>query len=217
MKNDTKVLEKLNKKLEEQKKEIKDYNKMLEQERKIEVPPVSEPLMLNLDLIFALAEEMDISDEQKSTISKMLHPNGNPLFLSSNLDSLYRFDANEVELQDVKFEGGKVTLPAEYISDVSQIKVIVKRDNEETTFDDWTISSVKRAKLAKGQTRDMTSITATYASASAKKFNYKDGDIITVEVKANENAEGLTVQFKNEVWKKGIITSPLDNFVEIGN
>ena len=44
----------------EQKKEIKNYNKLLKEERKTALPPTYEPLVLNCDLLFALAEEKNI-------------------------------------------------------------------------------------------------------------------------------------------------------------
>lgn len=44
----------------EQKEEIKAYNKMLKEIRKTELPPVSEPLLLNCELLFALADELAI-------------------------------------------------------------------------------------------------------------------------------------------------------------
>lgn len=198
-----------------QKKEIKNYNKFLEQERKTEVPPVSEPLMLNLDLLFALADEINISDSQKNTINKMLHPDDNPIFLSSTLDNLYRFETAAIELQNVKFEGGKITFPAEYISDVSQIKITVKSGSDSKSFEDWSVDSVKRTKIDKGTDRDITSISATYSSTTAKKYDYKDGDIITIELKPNNNADAIILKFENQPWKKGFITSPIDNFVRV--
>ena len=199
----------------EQKKEIKEYNKLLEEERKKEVPPVSEPLMLNLDLLFALSEKMSISSEQKTTINKMLHPNDEPLFLSTTLDNLYRFNEKNTTLDNVTFEGDKITVPAMYISDVSQIKITIKSGEKSKSYDDWIVDSVKRDKLDKGKERDITSISATYVSSKAKKYDYKDGDIITVEIKPNPNAEALKIQYKNKRWKKWKVKSPMDNFVQI--
>ena len=46
-------------------KQIKDYNKNLKVARKTELPPVSEPLLLNCDLLFALADQLDISENEQ--------------------------------------------------------------------------------------------------------------------------------------------------------
>ena len=106
----------------------------------------------------------------------------NPIFLSSTLDNLYRFETAAIELQNVKFEGGKITFPAEYISDVSQIKITVKSGSDSKSFEDWSVDSVKRTKIDKGTDRDITSISATYSSTTAKKYDYKDGkNILTIK------------------------------------
>ena len=49
---------------EEQKKDVEDYNRMLTEERKAELPPTDEALLLNCDLLFALADELGVSDAQ---------------------------------------------------------------------------------------------------------------------------------------------------------
>ena len=40
-------------------KRLKAYNKALKDTRETELPPLYEPLVLNCDLLFALADEMD--------------------------------------------------------------------------------------------------------------------------------------------------------------
>ena len=44
---------------EEEKKQIQDYNKMLKEGRKVELVPLYEPLILNCDLLFALADRLE--------------------------------------------------------------------------------------------------------------------------------------------------------------
>ena len=45
----------------EKKNEIKEYNKWREKERKTELPPIYQPLMLNCDFLTGLANELKIS------------------------------------------------------------------------------------------------------------------------------------------------------------
>lgn len=48
------------------------YNKLLKTERKTELSAVYEPLVLNCDLLFALAEKKDITAPEKSKIEGIL-------------------------------------------------------------------------------------------------------------------------------------------------
>ncbi|MCM1122601.1 MAG: hypothetical protein NC416_08460 [Eubacterium sp.] len=63
-----------------EKKEVKEYNKLIKEERKVALPPVSEALYLNCDLLFALAEKRNISSAERSKISSILHENGDSIF-----------------------------------------------------------------------------------------------------------------------------------------
>ena len=71
---------------EAQKKDVEDYNRMLTEERKVELPPTDEALLLNCDLLFALADELGVSDAQRQSIDGILHEDGAPLFLVPPLD-----------------------------------------------------------------------------------------------------------------------------------
>ena len=55
-----------------QKNEVKNFNKWLEEERKVALPPVYQPLVSNCDLLFAIGNELNISDAQKQKIEEML-------------------------------------------------------------------------------------------------------------------------------------------------
>ena len=44
------------------------------------MPPVDEALYLNCDLLFALAEQLDISVDEQKKIDAILHENGEPVF-----------------------------------------------------------------------------------------------------------------------------------------
>ena len=149
-----------------------------------------------------------------NALFQMINPDNNPLFLSVPLDKCYSFEKEAVKLEGVVFEGGKITFPAKYISDVSAIKVSVNGINGDVSFEDWRTDTVKRSKIDKGAQRSMDSITATFTSATAKKYDYKKGDVVTVELVIKENADPCIVKFKNQPWEKGFFKSPIDSFVE---
>lgn len=79
----------------EEEKEIKEYNKKRKEEREYELPPILEPLELNCQLLFALAEKKKISESEKKTIDSILHNDNDYLFLLSPLDDLYWYNLSE--------------------------------------------------------------------------------------------------------------------------
>ena len=60
----------------EKRRKLKQYNKLLKAQRKVELPPVDEALYLNCDLLFALAEQLDISVDEQKKIDAILHEMG---------------------------------------------------------------------------------------------------------------------------------------------
>jgi len=70
-----------------QKEDIKSYNKLLKESRKTELPPVYEPLLINCDLLFNLAEQKKISDSEKKKIEGILRGDGTALFLNDALEN----------------------------------------------------------------------------------------------------------------------------------
>ena len=78
----------------------------------------------------------------------------------------------------MEFTGKKITIPASCVSDRSQIKVMIKGSNGESTIDDWTISEVDRPKKSK----DSDEFIAIYKSKTGADYKYQDGDEITIRV-----------------------------------
>lgn len=75
----------------EEQKQIKAYNKFLKTQRKTELPPIYEPLLLNCELLFALAEERNLTQAEKNKIEGILRGDGNILFLSKVLEDRFSF------------------------------------------------------------------------------------------------------------------------------
>ena len=151
----------------EQKEEIKAYNRMLKETRKTELPPVSEPLLLNCELLFALAEELDVDRAEQERIDRMLHGTVDSLFLSVPIDNRFRFESSAIDtaVLAVTCNGKELTLPASLVSGDAVIRVrVVSAEGEETVFDDWTVSKVERKTEGALET-----FSATYTSASDRK------------------------------------------------
>ena len=183
----------------EEKKEIEKYNKMLKATRKTEMPPVYEPLRLNCDLLFALADEMKLSDSEKTKIDKMLHPNNEPLFLTTGLDELYWFGApaekdasDDEETATCEFGGNVLILPTELLTNDAIVTVsITKPDEEEPTIlDDWTID-----KTARGTEGDITTFETAFTSKTSHDYTWESDSKVVVDVIAGE---GLDISYQYE-------------------
>lgn len=184
----------------DQKAQIKQYNKMLKEARKTELPPVYEPLQLNCDLLLALADKLNVSESEKKKIDNILHPNGETLFLTRPLEAISWSDPLEIEmdLAEVDFAGTAIKLPAALISEGVKIEVAITEKGSSTPdiITDWTIASVNRGK---GKNTDFDVFTAIFTSEQIKKHDWNpDGKIvITITPKEGSAAESFSVEFKS--------------------
>jgi hypothetical protein len=178
-----------------EKSEVKKYNKALKAERKIALPPVSEALYLNCDLLFALAEEKGISDKEQSNIDAILHEDDAQIFLTTALDDKFWFDKNHEDLMadeiSIKFDGDSLKIPVTIISDRSEISVNIESSEETTALSDWKIKEVKRPKKS-----SYTEYSAEFTSAKGKDYKYHDGDMVTVIITPVTESPDETLSFK---------------------
>lgn len=182
----------------QEKKEIKQYNKMLKEMREKELPPVYEPLKLNCDLLFALAGQLDISDNEKAKIESILHQDGAAMFLTQPVDDLYKFVPTNSDTSKVSFDGKKINIPASLLTDSASIRVIVY-GGDSSVFTDWTLEEVEHKSGA-----EIDDIAAVYSSARIKKYEYTPDSTVMIEITpmANSDCETINVQFKVESYKK---------------
>ena len=189
----------------EVKKEIKDYNKMLEQERKTKLAPIYEPLRLNCDLLFALANELNISENEQKKIERILHGSSrkDSLFLNETLDNKYYFDKQEAAKDNITLEKGVLTVPVSMVSDETTITVVIGDGTSATTADDWKLKKVERKKSG-----DITTFEAQYTSKKADDATYNDGTKVSLEINAIEDEEckPISATFKTVKTKKLMIT-----------
>jgi hypothetical protein len=164
-----------------EKSEAKKYNKLIKEERKKELPPVSEALYLNCDLLFSLADQRDITSKEQNRIDSILHENGDNLFLTEPLDERFWFDSEKKDFDkdsvDITFDGKSITVPADCVDDRSEIKVTVSGGKSNTTLDDWKISEVKRPKKS-----EFTNYTATFESDKGDDYDYQAGETVKVRI-----------------------------------
>ena len=180
----------------DKKKEIKNYNRLLKEERKTALPPTYEPLVLNCDLLFTLAEEKGIDNTARTKIDKMLHGNGDPLFLIEPLDQYYTMASDnkiDIENADVTFTGSEFTVPSTFVSDDATIKMIIDTNGSKTEITDWVVSKVDRGKEG-----DITTFKTTFKSNDIKnlKFDTTTKASLIITPRNNSSCEDISIGFK---------------------
>lgn len=164
--------------LKDTKKEIRKYNKWIEEERKKELPPVYEPLVVNCELLFGLADELNVSARTENKIDNMLHSGNKPLFLTVQLENEFWFNQkSKIKFPEISFEGNVINIPASLLAQGTDIKVTVISGKDSVVYEDWVLEKVDR-----GKETIVEKFNAIYKSESIKKHKYKDGDSVKVEI-----------------------------------
>ena len=148
---------------------------MLKEIRKKELPPVDSSLLLNVDLMLSLADELNVSAQEKSKIDSMLHENGGNLFLVDSIDCNLWTNTKNLDNYSkvVQFDGKTITLSANMICTDSVIQV--KVNNNGPVVKNWTVDKVKR----KGDTVNEFLVSLT---SKDLKYKFNDGDIISLSI-----------------------------------
>lgn len=154
---------------------IGDFMEYLNNLRDVELPPVYEPLTINCDLLFALAEELNIAQEKQQEIEGVLRGNGDPLFLSEALESKYSFGAGELFFT-AQFKKDTLILPVSCVSENSIIRVSATTDGTTTTYEDWVVKKVERPS------EDFASFIVTYTSEAIKEQVWNGDSTVNVEI-----------------------------------
>ena len=178
----------------EKKEEVKKVNNMLKETRKTELTPASEALLLNCDLLFAVADLIKIDDAEKTRVDAILHPQGSRLFLNENVDNKYWFtkpEAKKADDIDITFGGTALVLPVTMINGEAIIEVSVKeKDAEEPVIiTDWKLDKVERKEEGKIDT-----FGAFFLSEEAKRHTWGAESDIIITVKTG--TDDIVHEFK---------------------
>ncbi len=182
------------------KKEIKTYNKWIEEERKKELPPVYEPLVVNCELLFGLADKLNLSDKDKKDVNNMLHSEDKPLFLVSQLENKFWFNASKsIQKPNIEFDGKEINIPANLLSQGTTIKATITSGSDTESYAEWVLTEVKRGKES-----SVDKFVAHYDNKLIKKYDYKDGDRVKIDIIPTENSayDKLSYTFDVSVTKK---------------
>lgn len=179
---------------EAEQKRLKEYNKGLKNTRKTELPPLYEPLVLNCDLLFALADEMGISSIEKTEIEDILQTDKNGVFISKPVNDRYSF-ATTAGSYAIEFTKDEIKIPAYLLTAGAQVVVSITDAGKTTTFDDWTVTKVER---------DGDSIDSFMAFVSSDKmsdYQWTADSKVTVQITNGEAYAPLTFNFKVVEYK----------------
>lgn len=158
----------------EEKKRVKDYNKSLKEIRKTELPSLYQPLILNCELMYALADEIGLSVAEKKEIEDILLTETNGTFIVYPINDIYSF-SNPEKSYSFEFNENGMVIPANLLTAESKIKVIVTDDGKKTSFD-CVVDKVER----EGNTID--SFYAYVSNKELKKYDWTADSKITVEI-----------------------------------
>lgn len=160
----------------------KVYNEALKEKRKTELAPVYSPLVLNCDLLFSLANELDINQSEKNRINQILSHSGSHAFLNDYLRDKYSFD-HHTEHCKAQFTEDELIIPAEFLNDETVIHVSVFDSENETIYDDWVIDRVERGSSS------FSDFLAHYKSDKISDQEWSENSKITVELFQDGAAE----------------------------
>ena len=205
----------------EEKKQIEQYNKVLKENRKTELPPVYEPLALNCELLFALADEMDLSTAEKAKVDSILHVNDERLFLVPDIDDRYWFDNPYIKAKEedisVTFEGSSMTIPAQYVTKDAYIEASVAANGRVSILTKWVLEAVER-----GEDNNLATFTAHYTYNGANNQKWEPNNTVCIAITPDGKGEAthrfyyLAKETKSEwyehirVWEPDFIFERID-------
>lgn len=166
----------------DEEKRVKAYNKALKINRKTELPTVYEPLIINCELLFALADQMKISTYKKAEIEAILQPKANVVFLVKPINDMYSF-TQRTNKYAIDFQKNEIIIPAYLLTAESGIIVTVKQNGEIFAFDDLIVDEVERV----GSSFDTFSAHVT--SKQLKKHEWTADSKITIEITYGDTIE----------------------------
>lgn len=169
----------------------KEYNKALKETRKTELPTLYEPLVLNCELLFSLAEKVNISDSEKSDIEAILKSSSSGIFISKPINDAYSFSGASGSYS-INFTKDDLAIPANLLTANSKVIVTVTDNNKTETFDDCTVKKVVR----KGKSVD--TFTAYYTSKKLDKYKWTNNSMVTITVTYGD-AFNKSLSFKYSV------------------
>lgn len=187
------------KEYKEEVKRVKEYNTERENARKTELPPLYEPLVVNCDLLFAVAdkivEEKLLSNADKNLIEEILETKTNGVFLTNPLNDRYSFSENSKKYE-ISFDGESMIIPAKLLTEDAKILLTVKTNKKSKTFDDFTVVKVER-----DEKNYIDAFFVQVTSDKIKSYKWEKGLQVTIKIYDYKDKEPLVFKFKVTEFK----------------
>lgn len=177
------------KEYKEEKKKAKNYNKSLIEARKTECPVVYEPLILNCDLLFALADKLKISDTEKTEIEAVLQTENNGIFIVEPINNRYSFSERKTS-DKIEIKKDKAIIPVSLLSDKAKVTIIITDNGKTTTYDDCVIENVERKE------NKINAIFATITSDKMEDYTWSAKSKVTISINNGDEKDTVSVDFK---------------------
>lgn len=179
-----------------EKKKIEAYNEALEDKRETELPETYEPLAINCELLFAVANKLNISQADKDRIDGILSDGDDSLFLTKPIRNIFTFKPTNMFFSS-KYEKDELTLPVSCVSQGAKIKVTVTSGDKSVVYEDWKIDEVERPK------KDFSSFKVIYKSKKADDCKWHKDSQVKVEVFNGDysNSSPVVINFKVSKYK----------------
>lgn len=171
-----------------EKKRVDAYNKALKETRKTELPPLYEPLVVNCDLLFALAEKLNISNDREVWIEDLLKTKENGVFLSDAINDRYSFNSQN-STYSITLNERTIEIPANLLTQGATIEVVVDGTTA-NRYDDWVVTKVNR------DGDGVSSFTAVFSSDTIKKEDWAVGTEVTVSIYNGSAYEPIVFRFR---------------------
>lgn len=174
-----------------EKKKIKAYNEALEDKRETELPETYEPLAINCELLFAVANKLNISQADKERIDGILSDGDDSIFLTKPIRNIFTFKPTNMFFSS-KYEKDELTLPVSCVSQGAKIKVTVTSGDQFIVYEDWKIDEVERPK------KDFSSFKVVYTSKKAGDCKWHKDSQVKVEIFNGDysNSDPVVINFK---------------------
>lgn len=173
----------------QEQKRLKDYNEALKNTRKTELPSLYEPLVLNCDMLFALANELNISDAEKNNIEDILQTETNGTFLSEPINYHYSFHETPEEYK-IDFSEDELVIPVNLLTTGAKVIVSVTDNDNTVTFEDCIVEKVERV----GTTID--SFLAYLSSDELKEYEWTQDSTVTVKIMNSDRNDPIVFEYK---------------------
>ncbi len=183
---------------EEEKVNIEKYNRSRANKRKKELPEIYEPLALNCELLFSIADKIELSQAEKERIDGILNSETEPVFITKPVSDLFSFKKSNDTVK-AYYEKDTIKIPAEYVSEDTKIKVTISSDGRISVYDDWKVESVERSS------KELSDFMSTFKSADAKNYKlFNKNSTVQVEIFNGKylDCEPLVINYKVTSCKK---------------